>query len=90
MMGDFTAEKEHVRSEMHKKLESLVVDRVLSRREKEVVIRIAVCLFCCSAGLVDWTRSELDTISKMWIRAYKQFLDLPRSANSSPMILEQA
>ena len=79
---------------MNKKLESLVEDRVLSRREKEVLIRIAVCsVFCYSAGLVtlvDWTRSELDAISKMWIRAYKRVWDLPCSTDSAFMILEQA
>ena len=66
VMGDFIAEKEQARSDMSKKLESLTEDCVLSRREKEVVIRIVVCsVFCYSAGLGDWTGTELDTISKM-------------------------
>ena len=90
VMGDFrvTAEKKYVLSDINKKLESLMKDRVLSRREKEVVIRIAVCsVSCYSAGLVDWTRAELDFISKMWIRAYNRVGDLPCSTDSSPMIL---
>ena len=41
--GDFSAEKEHVNKEMRQRLEALAEDRVLSRREKEVVIRTAVC-----------------------------------------------
>ena len=66
-------------------------DRVLFRREKEVVIRITVCsVFCYSAGLVDWTRSQLDSIPKMWFQAYKRVWDLPRSTDRSPIILEQA
>ena len=52
--GDFSAEKEHVNKEMRQRLEALAEDRVLSRREKEVVIRTAVCpVFCYSAGLVN-------------------------------------
>ena len=65
--GDFSAEKEHVCQEMRQRLEALAEDRVLSRKEKEVIIRTAVCsVFCYSAGLVNWTRPELDSISRLW------------------------
>jgi hypothetical protein len=89
--GDFSAEKEHVNKEMRQRLEALAEDRVLSRREKEVVIRTAVCsVFCYSAGLVNWTRTELDSISRMWTRAYKQAWTLPSCMDSSPIIVDQS
>ena len=89
--GDFSAEKLHVRTEMQQRLKALAEDRVLSRTEKELVIKTAVCsVFRYSAGFVDWTKSELDSISKLWIRAYKQAWTLPGSTDSSPIILDQA
>ncbi len=51
-------------------------------------IKTAVCsVFRYSAGFVDWTRTELDGISKMWVRAYKQAWTLSGSTDSSPMML---
>ena len=91
VMGDFSAEKEHVLSDMRKKLAALAEDRVLTRKEKEVVIKIAVCsVFYYSAGLVDWTRSELEDISMMWARAFKRSWDLPQSADGSPFLIGQS
>ena len=73
LTGDFSHEKIYVCEEMRKLLAALAEDRVLSRREKELIIRTAVCsVFCYSAGFVDWTKTELDSISRMWVRAYKQ------------------
>ena len=66
MLGDFSAEKEQVQKEMRQCLAALKEDRVLSRPEKGFVIVTAVCcLFQCRAGLVDWTKSELDNIIKV-------------------------
>jgi hypothetical protein len=77
--GDFSTEKQHVRTEMQQRL-AAAEDRVLSRPEKETVIKTAVCsVFRYSAGFADWTRTELDSITKMWIRAYKQAWTLPGS-----------
>ena len=71
-MGDFSAEKQHIPSDMTKKLEALREDRLLTRTEREQVNVTAVCsIFNYSAGIVDWTKSELDNISKMWTHAYK-------------------
>ncbi len=71
--GNFKAAKEHVRSSMKQLLSALAEDRVLSQKEKERVITTAVCtVFSYSVGFVDWTNAELDSISKMWTRAYKQ------------------
>ena len=61
MLGDFSAEKEHVRSEMRQRLAALKEDRVLSRPEKELIIVTAVCsVLRYSAGIVDWAKAELD------------------------------
>ena len=50
--------------------------------------KTAVCsVFRYSAGFVDWTRTELDDISKVWVRAYKQAWTLSGSIDSSPMML---
>ena len=91
MNGDFSAEKEHVRTEMKQRLEALAEDRILAKKEKERVIETVVCsIFCYSAGFVDWTGAELNSISKMWTRAYKQAWALPGSMDSSPIILDQS
>ena len=55
-----------------------------------MVIITAVCsVFSYSAGFVDWTKTELDRISKMWTRAYKQAWTISSSTDSSPFILGQ-
>ena len=89
--GDFSAEKEHVCQVTRQRLAALAEDRVLSRKEKELVIKTAVCtVFRYSAGFVDWSNTELDYISKLWIRAYKQAWALPGSMDSSPIMLDQS
>ncbi len=88
--GNFLAEKEHVRSDMEQRLNALAEDRVLTQKEKERVITTAVCsVFSYSAGFVDWTKAELDRISKMWTRANKQAWTISSSTDSSPYILGQ-
>ena len=91
MLGDFSAEKEHVRSEMRQRLAALKEDRVLSHPEKELFIVTAVCsVFRCSAGIVDWTKTELDDITKSWISAFKQAWTPPPGSDGSPMILAKS
>ena len=43
MLGNVSAETEHVRSEMRQRLAALKEDRVLSRPEKELIIATAIC-----------------------------------------------
>ncbi len=77
---------------MEQHLNALAEDRVLTQKEKERVITTAVCLvFSYSAGFVqvDWTKAELDRISKRWTRAYKQAWTISSSTDSSPFILGQ-
>ena len=88
-MDDFSAEKQYVLAVMQQRLTALKDDRTLSRREKEQIIVIAVCsVFRYSAGLVDWTKTELDSISKMWARAYKQAWGFSKGMDGSPIILD--
>ncbi len=47
-------------------------------------------MFCYSAGLVNWPRTELNSISRMCTRAYKQAWTLPGCLNSSPIIVDQS
>ena len=50
---------------MKQRLAALSEDRVLSRKDKEQIIVTAVCpMFRYSAGLVNWSRTELDSIAK--------------------------
>jgi hypothetical protein len=89
--GDFSAEKQYVLDEMRQRLAALKEDRVLSRREREQIIVIAVCsVFRYSTGLVDWTKSELDGISKMWAQAYKHAWGFSKGMDGSPIILDQS
>ena len=66
LTGNFQAEKKHVREEMKRRLQSLTSDDVLSPSLKELAIKVGVVsIFRYSAGLVPWTRLELDQISKI-------------------------
>jgi hypothetical protein len=46
-------------------------------------------VFSYSAGFVDWTKAELERISEMWTRAYKQAWTISSSMDSSHFILGQ-
>jgi hypothetical protein len=88
---DFSSEKQLVRTEMQQRLAALAKDRVLSLPEKETVLKTAVCsVFRYRVGFVDWTRTELDSITKMRICGYKQAWTLPGSIDSSPFKLDKA
>ena len=90
LTGSFAAEKARVRSEMQRRLDELQKDEVLPPPLKELTITIGVTsIFRYSAGVVPWTRSELEVITNMWIRAYKYvwFKAAGRSMDSSPIVL---
>ena len=70
---------------------ALAEDRTLSRKEKEVIIKTAICtVFSYSAGFVVWTNTELESITRMWIKGNKQAWTHPGSMDSSPIILDQS
>ena len=90
LTGDFGAEKAHVKSEMQRRLDELLKDEVLPPPLKELATTIGVTsIFRYSAGVVPWTKSELDEVTNMWIKAYKQvwFKAAARSMDSSPIVL---
>ncbi len=62
----------HVCSTMKRRLDALAEDQVLSQKEKEIIICTAVCsVFLFRADFVHLTKTELDSISRMWAQAYK-------------------
>ena len=76
---------------MQQRLAALKEDRVLSRPKKELIIVTAVCsIFRYSAGIADWTKSELDDITKSWISAFMQAWTLPPGSDGSSMILAKS
>ena len=90
MLGDFTAEKEHVLKVMGQRFASLKEDRTLSRPEKEQIIVTGICsVFRYSAFIVDWSTTELDNITRSWITAYKHVWSLPNGSDGSPILLDK-
>ena len=71
VLGDFRAEKAHVREEMNRQTDSLLSDVILSVPMKEYALKIGILsVFRYSAGLVPWTLNELLEINAMWSRAH--------------------
>ena len=61
-----------------------------SHLRKELAIKVCIIsVFRYSAGLVPWSRSELNNISKLWSTGYKKawYKKAARSADATPMIL---
>ncbi len=88
--NDWTAENQHVMSEMKQRLAALRECDVLPPSFKEFTMKIGVVSkFRYSAGLVPWSKTELNNITKLWIRAYKQAWTLPSASDGSPMILSK-
>ena len=85
MLGNFSAEKELVRSEMRQRLAALKEDRVPSHPEKELIVVTAVCsVFRYSAGIVDWTKTELDDITKIMDFSLQAGVDSPSRLRRIP------
>jgi hypothetical protein len=77
---------------MQRRIKELMDDNVLPPTLKELAIKIGVIsVFLYSAGVVPWTRSELDKITDMWIGAYKVawFKAAARGMDSSPFVLDK-
>ena len=90
LTGDFSQEKARVRDEMRLRLSALSTDKLLPSVLKEVAIKVGVVsVFRYSAGLVPWSRTELDQISKSWVAAYKQAWTFSAKLDSSPMCLDR-
>jgi hypothetical protein len=92
MTGDFTSEKEYVMCEMQQHLQALKANEMLTPPLKEASVKIVVVpIFRYSAGVVPWSKTELDQISTLWMAAYKpeNAWNLPCSMDSTPIILDQ-
>ena len=88
--GDFSQEKTHVLTEMQHRLSALKTDKVLSPTLKEMGIKIGVVpVFRYSAGVVPWSRAELEQISKLWMTAYKQAWSFSSNMDGSPIVLNR-
>ena len=89
LTGDFSQEKARVSDEMRLRLTALRTDKMLPPILKEVAIKIGVVsVFRYSAGLVPWSKTELDHISRSWVAAYKQAWTFSKTLDSSPMCLD--
>jgi hypothetical protein len=88
--GDFTEEKMHILEEMQHRLSALKTDRVLSPVLRELGIKLGVVpVFRYSAGVVPWSKTELEQISKLWILAYKQAWSFSSNMDGSPIVLNR-
>ena len=90
MTSDFSKEKENVIEEMKKRLSALRLDQVLSPILKELAIKIGVVpVFRYSAGLIPWTKTELEQISQLWLTAFKHAWTFSPKLDGSPMSLDR-
>ena len=77
-------------TEMQHRLSALKTDKVLSPTLKEMGIKIGVVpVFRYSAGVVPWSRAELEQISKLWMTAYKQAWSFSSNMDGSPIVLNR-
>ena len=91
VLGDFHAEKVHVREEMNRRIDSLLSDLILTPSMKEYAFKTSiVSVFRYSAGLVPWSMNELLEINAMWSRAYTRFWwrrNSAREIDASPVLV---
>ncbi len=74
LKGNYKEHKEYVIAKMGKRCLALAAEDSIPQGElKELAVtRGIVSIFLATAGVVPWTGAELDGISKLWIRAFKQ------------------
>ncbi|MFM9151106.1 MAG: RNA-directed DNA polymerase, partial [Candidatus Planktophila sp.] len=90
MTDDFSEEKAYVMEEMKQRLSALRLDRVLSPILKELAIKIGVVpVFRYSAGVVPWTKTELEQISQLWLAAFKHAWTFSPKLDGSPISLDK-
>jgi hypothetical protein len=90
LKGDFTAEKQHVLKTMQERAQALREDQWLTPTLKELAVKIGIVpFFRYSAGVVPWSKTELEHITTMWLTAYKQAWTLPRSMDSTPIEVDK-
>ena len=73
LTGDLAQEKARVTHEVRLRLSAWHSHRLLPPLLKELAIKMGVVsVFRYSPGLVPWSKTELDPISRSWVAAYKQ------------------
>ena len=81
---DFTHEKKRIIDATVERVEKVIRAKFLSPTQRELVVQYAIVpKFQYSAGLVPWTLTELEDLTKVWVRAYRGLWSLPPSADSS-------
>ena len=91
LTGSYKEHKEYVLAKMKKRCKALAEDDLIPRGGiKELAVTSgSVSIFRATAGVVPWTGAELDDISKMWIRAFKQAWEYSTRMDSSVIILDK-
>jgi hypothetical protein len=86
---NYTQHKEYIMTKMRTRCQALAKDDVIPRGElRELAITSGVVsVFRATAGVVPWTKTELDAIYKLWIQAFKQAWEYPTSLDASPIIV---
>ena len=92
LTGNYQAHKDYVMAKMEKRCIALAAADSIPRGElRELAVTCGiVSIFRATAGVVPWTGAELDRVSQLWIRAFKQAWECPTSMDSSVIILEKA
>jgi len=91
LTGSYREHKEYVLAKMKRRCKALAEDDAIPRGGiKELAVTSGiVSIFRASAGVVPWTGAELDDITKVWIRAFKQAWEYSTSMDSSVIIVDQ-
>ena len=91
LTGSYKEHKEYVLAKMKRRCKALAEDDAIPRGGiKELAVTSGiVSIFRASAGVVPWTRAELDDSTKVWIRAFKQAWEYSTSMDSSVIIVDQ-
>ncbi len=88
--GDFSEVKTRVMQEMQHRLSALKIDNVLSPMLRELGIKIGVIpVFHYSAGVVPWSRAELEQIFKLLMASYQQAWSFSSNMDSTPIVLNR-
>jgi ribonuclease HI len=92
LTGNYKEHKDYVMAKMEKRCMALADADSIPRGElRELAVTSGiVAIFRATAGVVPWTGTELDRVSKLWIRAFKQAWEYPTNMDSTVIILENA
>ena len=79
---NYDFEKERVLQATKERVMALSNAKFLSPSQRELVVQLSiVSLFRYTAGLVPWTFSELENLTRLWVRGYRGAWGLPNSTD---------